>query len=161
MRFSRQSLSQIPVIGYLLRVGYSILKLPAMWADLHRDVNNLHRTVLELKDTPGAIGKFNGMLTTGAVAEHSARLTDHAAQLQEQTHELEELTERIASLEEEYRGAAGLEKAEIEELRTQIRKQSAQIASLIEENRARENPQAPRETARAECPGPRHFLGGG
>ncbi|HTM47034.1 MAG TPA: FkbM family methyltransferase [Bryobacteraceae bacterium] len=161
MRFSRQSLSEMPVIGYLLRVGYSVLKLPAMWADLHRDVNNLHRTVLELKDTPGAIGKFNGMLTSGAVAEHSARLTDHAAQLQEQTHELEELTERIASLEEAWRSAAKAEQSEMEELRAQIRKQSGQIAMLMEENRARENAPERREPAAAVHAAAPIYLGGG
>src|SRR3954464_3103033 len=102
MPFSRQQLRNIPVLGYLLSVGYSIMKLPPMWADLHRDVNNLHRNVLELKDSHGAIGKFNGLLTSGVVAQHTARLTDHAAQLQEQTHEMAELSARLDAIDGAY-----------------------------------------------------------
>src|SRR4051812_44320487 len=99
MPFSREQIRNIPFLGYLLSVGYSIMKLPPMWADLHRDVSHLHRSVLELKDSHGAIGKFNGLVTSGLVAEHSARLIDHAAQFEEQTHELAELNRRIDALD--------------------------------------------------------------
>src|SRR4051812_38253497 len=149
MPFSRQQLRNIPVLGYLLSVGYSIMKLPPMWADLHRDVNNLHRSVLELKDTHGAIGKFNGLLTSGVVAEHTAHLTDHTAQLREQTHELVDLADRFGALNgavqqelaaisaklQALEADACSRRAEIADLRLRIDAQDERLADIAAANR--------------------------
>jgi FkbM family methyltransferase len=129
MSFSRQSLRNIPVLGYLLTLAYSIIKLPAMWADLHRDVRHLHRSVLELADAKNGpdyvTGPLNRLLSSGTIAEHSACLIDHAAQLKEQTHELTELSDNMAGLSA---SVAGI-RPRVEELETQLREQIAQIAA--------------------------------
>jgi hypothetical protein len=164
MPFSRQQLRNIPVLGYLLSVGYSIMKLPPMWADLHRDVNNLHRNVLELKDSHGAIGKFNGLLTSGVVAQHTARLTDHAAQLQEQTHEMAELSARLDAIDGAYEQKLVELSARVQGLEAELAGRRDEVAQLRGRLDAQENRPAPVPVAVPEPPPPQSspvYLGNG
>src|SRR5436309_155501 len=49
MPFSRQQIREIPILGHLLAVIFSVVKLPAIWADLHRDITNLNLRVTDLQ----------------------------------------------------------------------------------------------------------------
>lgn len=82
----QQSLRDLPVVGYFLRVVYAVWKLPKLWEVLNSEVQATHSRLDWLDAREGRVNRAaEGSITqVASIVDLAARVTDLTAQFREQ-----------------------------------------------------------------------------